>query len=67
MKNSKPDRKANRSMLFTVYLMVGLFVCMIGYFCYFLQFQSETVINNSYNARLDRFSDRDCPGRDPKQ
>lgn len=58
MKNSKPDRKANRSMLFTVYLMVGLFVCMIGYFCYFLQFQSETVINNSYNARLDRFSDR---------
>lgn len=58
MKNTMPNRKANKSMLFTVYLMVGLFVCMIGYFCYFLQFQSETVINNSYNARLDRFSDR---------
>lgn len=58
MKNTMPNRKSNKSMLFTVYLMVGLFVCMIGYFCYFLQFQSETVINNSYNARLDRFSDR---------
>lgn len=58
MKNTMPNRKSNKNMLFTVYLMVGLFVCMIGYFCYFLQFQSETVINNSYNARLDRFSDR---------
>ena len=31
---------------------------MIGYFGYFLQAQSESVINNSYNARLDSFSDR---------
>ncbi|MCI8865858.1 MAG: penicillin-binding protein 2 [Lachnospiraceae bacterium] len=31
---------------------------MIGYFGYFLQFRGETVINNSYNARLDRFADR---------
>lgn len=58
MKKPMPDRKANKNMLLTVYLMVGLFVCMIGYFCYFLQFQSETVINNSYNARLDSFAER---------
>ncbi len=58
MKKSKPNPKANKSILCMTYVMVGLFVCMIGYFGYFLQFQSEDVINNSYNARLDRFSDR---------
>lgn len=58
MKKSKPNPKANKSILGLTYVMVGLFVCMIGYFGYFLQFKSEDVINNSYNSRLDRFSDR---------
>lgn len=58
MKKSKPNPKANKSILCMTYVMVGLFVCMIGYFGYFLQLKSEDVINNSYNARLDRFSDR---------
>lgn len=58
MKKSKPNPKANKSILCMTYVMVGLFVCMIGYFGYFLQFKSEDVINNSYNARLDRFADR---------
>ena len=35
----------------------------MGYFGYFLQVQSETVINNSYNARLDSFSDRIIRGK----
>ena len=52
------EKKADKNILFITYVMVGLFVCLIGYFGYFLQVQSETVINNSYNARLDRFSDR---------
>lgn len=58
MKKSKPNPKANKSILGLTYVMVGLFACMIGYFGYFLQFKSEDVINNSYNSRLDRFSDR---------
>lgn len=58
MRKSRPDPDSNKGILFFTYLMVGVFVCMIGYFGYFLQFQGETVINNSYNARLDRFSDR---------
>lgn len=58
MKKVKTNPKANRSILVVTYVMVGLFVCMLGYFGYFLQVRSETVINNSYNARLDRFSDR---------
>ena len=51
-------QKADKSILFVTYIMVGLFVGLMGYFGYFLQVQSETVINNSYNARLDSFSDR---------
>lgn len=58
MKKSIPNPKANRSILLITYFMVGLFVCMIGYFGYFLQWKSEDVINNSYNARLDQFADR---------
>lgn len=58
MKKHTPNPKANKSILIITYVVVGLFVCMMGYFGYFLQIRSETVINNSYNARLDRFSDR---------
>ncbi len=58
MKKRRPNPKANKSILVITYVIVGLFVCMLGYFGYFLQVQSENVINNSYNARLDRFSDR---------
>lgn len=58
MKKMKPNPDANKGILWITYLMVGLFVGMIGYFGYFLQVQGENVINNSYNARLDRFSDR---------
>lgn len=56
-KNSM-EKKADKSILGITYVIVGLFLCLAGYFCYFLQVQSETVINNSYNARLDSFSDR---------
>jgi peptidoglycan glycosyltransferase len=58
MRKDKSDPDSNKGILFFTYLMVGAFVCMIGYFGYFLQIRGETVINNSYNARLDRFSDR---------
>ena len=58
MKKAVPNPNANRSILFVTYLMAGLFVCMMGYFGYFLQSRSENVINNSYNSRLDRFADR---------
>ncbi len=58
MKKGIPNPKANKSILFTTYLMVLLFVGMIGYFGFFLQVKSEDTINNAYNARLDRFADR---------
>lgn len=58
MKRSRPNPKANKSILYLTYGLAALFVCMIGYFGYFLQFQSESAVNNSYNSRLDLFADR---------
>lgn len=58
MKKTLPNPKANRCLLFTVYFFMAVFVGMVGYFGYFIQVQSESVINNSYNARLDSFADR---------
>lgn len=55
-KNQTP--KANHNILILTYVIVGLFLAMACYFAYFLQFKSEDVINNSYNARLDSFADR---------
>ncbi len=58
MDRERPNPRANQSILYITYAAVALFACMAGYFGYFLQVRGETVINNSYNARLDRFSDR---------
>ena len=44
-------------------MVVALFLGLAAYLGYFLQVKSEDVINNSYNARLDSFSDRIVRGR----
>lgn len=58
MRRDTPNPKANKSILMIAYVIVGIFVCMAGYFGYFLQVKSDSLINNSYNARLDSFADR---------
>ena len=58
MKKSKPNPKANRNILWFACGIVCLFLGMCVYFGYFLQVQSEDVINNPYNARLSLFSER---------
>ena len=60
---SKPSSKSNRSILGITYVVVALFLGLAAYLGYFLQVKSEDVINNSYNARLDSFSDRIVRGR----
>lgn len=50
--------KSNRNILRITYVFSLLFICMAGYFSWFVQFEGENVIGSSYNARLDRFSDR---------
>lgn len=63
MNKQTPNPGENKHILIITYVVVGMFVCLMGYFGYFLQVQSETVINNSYNARLDSFSDRIIRGK----
>lgn len=57
------EEKSNKNILRLTYVIVVLFVVMIGYEGYFLAFQREDVINNTYNARLDSFSDRIVRGK----
>lgn len=54
-KNQKSsDRDSGRkTILSIVYIFVGLFVMMMGYFAYFLLVKSDDVINSSYNLRHD--------------
>lgn len=63
MKKADPNPKANRHIMLVTYGMAALFAGLILYFAFFLQIKSETVINNSYNARLDSFSDRVVRGQ----
>ncbi len=58
MSKKKPNPKANKGILGITYVLAVLFVCMAGYFGYFLQVRSRQVINSPYNARLDHFADR---------
>ena len=62
-RKAAPNPKANSCILGITYLMVALFLGLAVYMGYFLQVRSEDVINNSYNARLDRFSDRIVSGK----
>lgn len=58
MKKADPNPKANRNIMKLVYAVVALFLGMMAYMGYFLQAESEDVINNAYNPRLDSFADR---------
>lgn len=62
-KKESNNPKANRNILGITYLVAALFLCLAAYMGYFLQVKSEDIINNSYNARLDSFSDRVVRGR----
>lgn len=53
-----PRSRSNRHILKLTYAVAGLFIAMAVYFGWFIQFKSENVIGNPYNARLDLFADR---------
>ena len=58
MKKSNPNPNANKNILRLAYGVAGVFICMLLYLGYFLQFESGTVINNAYNPRVDLLSER---------
>lgn len=53
-KNKSRNLQENNNILKITYAVAAVFLCLILYFAYFLQMESEEVINNSYNARIDR-------------
>ncbi len=55
---NKKKKGFNREILAVTYMFTGLFVLLMGYFVYFMFFQSETVINNPYNKRQDILTKR---------
>lgn len=63
MKKTDSNSRANRNIMLLTYVVLAVFLGMMAYFGYFLQVKSEEVINSSYNARLDSFSDRVLRGK----
>lgn len=49
---------SNKKILGTAYVIAGLFLALMVYFGYFVQIQSEEVINNPYNKRTDLFAEK---------
>lgn len=57
--NKETERtRANKNILRLTYGITALFLVMAGYLGWFIQFESEEVIGNTYNSRLDLFSER---------
>ena len=52
----KVEKHMNREMHVVMYLFVTLFLCMMGYFVYYVQFKSTDEINNSYNTRQENLA-----------
>ena len=63
MKKTRPNPRANKNILWFAYGVVGVFAAMGLYMGAFLQFQSEDVINNPYNARIVGMADRVVRGK----
>lgn len=60
MKNKRKDTKSgsNNNILFVTYLIGAVFLLLVLYFVWFMQAESEDVINNPYNGRLAQLSER---------
>lgn len=58
MKSRSGKKRSNNGILKVIYGVSLLFFVMIGYLIYFIGFQAEDLMGNSYNARMDVFSDR---------
>lgn len=67
--NKKIDRSLDnkssvrKNILSIVYIFVGLFVLMTGYFAFFLLARSDDVINSTYNLRHDVLAKRVIRGK----
>lgn len=51
-------KKKNTEIYVIVYLFLALFLALMGYFMYYVQFQSIDQVNNSYNTRQENLAKR---------
>lgn len=63
MKQKESDNKGTQAILWVTYIFVGLFLCLIGNFFYFLLVQRENIVQNSYNHRAELFARTVIRGR----
>lgn len=47
-----------KHIIYVTYIFVGLFVLVMGYYTYFMLFESKDVINNTYNKRQELLAER---------
>lgn len=57
-KKMKKNKDPKKSVFNIIYIFLGLFVLMMGYFSYFIVFKSDDVINNTYNKRQEILAER---------
>ncbi len=55
---AKNNKRKNVPIVVITYLMTAVFMAMIGYVIYFMQFEAERTIANSRNVRQDSFADK---------
>ncbi len=56
--NLKEHQDPRESIFHIIYIFIGLFVLMMGYFVYFLTARSDEVINSTYNKRQEVLAQR---------
>ena len=55
-KKHKKRHSRNREFLVVTYSFLALFLCLSGYLCYFIAYQSSDFITSSYNKRASALS-----------
>lgn len=59
---AKRGRNLNKEFAIITYSFLILFICLTGYLIYFVQFESEDFINNSYNPRIAHLAETTIRG-----
>lgn len=57
------SKSNNKELSIVVYIFVGLFILLMGYFVFFNLVKSPSIINSSYNKRQDLFAKKVIRGK----
>lgn len=58
----KEKKKQNNEIMKTTILFAVVFFAMVGYYAYIVTFDSERIVNNSYNSRLEGYAEINVRG-----